>query len=189
MADFVGVDDLVGQDELQEVEQLNPKSKTVNMSSLLKQINKSIKKAGKQSKCKWSHLSTWNSNFDLCTALRRWNWDWRRNRRQPYASNASLHYRWDYTLQATTEQWAFAGQCTRCPWALAWYVRRFPSWLLPAAAWAGTKCQFFDEAPDSVGSWRAAPRCGVLGAANGCDDDSENNRSSKRWKPRKQQKR
>lgn len=50
MADFVGVDDLVGQDELQEVEQLNPKSKTVNMSSLLKQINKSIKKAGKQSK-------------------------------------------------------------------------------------------------------------------------------------------
>ena len=41
MADFVGVEDLVDQEELQDAEQFNPKSKTTNMSSLLKQINKS----------------------------------------------------------------------------------------------------------------------------------------------------
>lgn len=37
MADFCGIDDLVDQDELNEVEHLhNPKAKTTNMSSLLK---------------------------------------------------------------------------------------------------------------------------------------------------------
>jgi len=39
IADFMDVEDLVGEEELQEVEQFNPKSKTTNMSSLLRQIN------------------------------------------------------------------------------------------------------------------------------------------------------
>ena len=41
IADFIGTD---GLDELHEAEQRNPKSKTTNMGSLLKQINKQIKK-------------------------------------------------------------------------------------------------------------------------------------------------
>ena len=56
IADFIGVDDLVDAEELQDAEHFNPKSKTTNMSSLLKQINKSIKKSGNQSKCKSDQL-------------------------------------------------------------------------------------------------------------------------------------
>ena len=41
IADYIGVDDLVDQDEFDDPEHFNPKSKTTNMSSILKQINKS----------------------------------------------------------------------------------------------------------------------------------------------------
>ena len=51
--------EVLAQDEdLDDLEQWNnPKSKTTNMSSMLKQINKSIEKAGKaqQPKCKCSY--------------------------------------------------------------------------------------------------------------------------------------
>ena len=63
MADLVDVEDLLAgeDDDMNDPEAFNPKSKTTNMSSLLKQINKSIKKTGgnsgkpnsKHYKCKY----------------------------------------------------------------------------------------------------------------------------------------
>ena len=72
MADFMGHEDLVDAEDFQEMDQFNPKSKTTNMSSLLKQINQSIKKAGggkKQKQCKLPAILNSALNLNLSTLL------------------------------------------------------------------------------------------------------------------------